>query len=69
LAEDFFKRFELALQEKYPESAFSQTSGAQEEGAVTQAPSAQTGASGTPKWLWPLVAGVVAGLVGWWLTR
>lgn len=69
LAEDFFKRFDLALQEKYPESALSQTSSAQEDGAEAQTPSAQTSSSGAPKWLWPLVAGVVAGLAGWWLTR
>lgn len=69
LAEDFFKRFELALQEKYPESAFSRTSSAQENDTEAQTPSTQMSSSGAPKWLWPLVAGVVAGLAGWWLTR
>lgn len=69
LAEDFFKRFELALQEKYPESALSQTSSAQENGTEAQTPSTQMSSSGAPKWLWPLVVGVLAGLAGWWLTR
>ena len=69
LAEDFFKRFELALQEKYPASTLTPTSGTVEEGATTEVAITQEKSSGTPKWLWPLVAGVVAGLVVYWFTR
>ena len=69
LAEDFFKRFELALQEKYPESALSQSSVTQEEGATTQTTATQKGSSWAWKWLWPLVAGVVGGVASWWFTR
>lgn len=69
LAEDFFKRFELALQEKYPESTLTPASSTAEEGATTEVASTNAKPSGTPKWLWPLVAGVVAGLVVYWFTR
>lgn len=69
MAEDFFKRFDLALQEKYPDSILAQPSEDQEEGINTQATSAQAQSSGLPKWLWPMVAGVVAGLAVWWLKR
>jgi carbon monoxide dehydrogenase subunit G len=69
MAEDFFKRFELALQEKYPDSILAQPSEDQEEGINTQATSAQAQSSEMPKWLWPLVAGVVGGVAFWWLTR
>ncbi len=69
LAEDFFKRFEVALQEKYPESASTQTSSGPEQGASAESAAAKTANGATPKWLWPLVVGVIAGLAGWWLTR
>lgn len=69
LAEDFFKRFDLALQEKYPESTQAQSEGVQGQATQAQTNAAATQPAGTPKWLWPLVAGVVAGLAGWWLTR
>ena len=69
LAEDFFKRFERALQEKYPESVDVPPSEAQEEGETLPSAVSQTQSSGMPNWLWPLVAGVVAGLVIFWFTR
>ena len=69
LAEDFFKRFEVALQEKYPESASTQASSGPEQGASAESAAAKAATGATPKWLWPLVAGVIAGLAGWWLTR
>jgi carbon monoxide dehydrogenase subunit G len=69
LAEDFFKRFELALQEKYPESAHVPLSEAQEKGATIPSEISQSQSSGAPKWLWPLVAGAVAGLAIYWFTR
>jgi hypothetical protein len=69
MAEDFFKRFELALQEKYPDSILAQPSEDQEEGASTQPSSAQAQHLRMFKWLWPLVVGVVGGVAFWWLTR
>jgi carbon monoxide dehydrogenase subunit G len=69
LAEDFFKRFELALQEKYPESVQVPPSEAQTEDATNASTDLQTKPSGTPGWLWPLLAGIVAGLAIYWFTR
>lgn len=69
LAEDFFKRFERALQDKYPESVHVPPSEAQEENATIPSAVSQTQSSGTPSWLWPLVAGVVSGLMIYWFTR
>jgi predicted lipid-binding transport protein (Tim44 family) len=69
LAADFFKRFELALQEKYPESVQVPPSEAQKEDATNASTDSQAQPSGTPGWLWPLVAGVVAGLAIYWFTR
>jgi hypothetical protein len=68
LAEDFFKRFETALQEKYPESVLALPPDTPEEGATADV-APQTASSGIPKWLWPLVVGGVAGLATWWFTR
>ena len=69
LAEDFFKRFERALQEKYPKSVDVPQPEAQKEGVTIPSSVSQTQSSGIPNWLWPLVAGVVAGLVIYWFTR
>ena len=69
LAEDFFKRFELALQEKYPESAHVPPSEAQEKGTTLPSEVSKSQSSGAPRWLWPLVAGGVTGLVIYWFTR
>ena len=69
LAEDFFKRFETALQEKYPESAPTQSSSAQEEGASTGSAAAKTKRAKIFGWLWPVVAGVVGGVAVWWFRR
>ena len=69
MAEDFFKRFELALQEKYPDSILAQPSEAQEEGTSIQSPSEQSQHSRMFKWLWPLVVGVIAGIASWWFKR
>ena len=69
LAEDFFKRFETALQEKYPESAPTQSSNAEEKGASTGSAAAKTQRAKIFSWLWPLVAGVVGGVAVWWFTR
>jgi carbon monoxide dehydrogenase subunit G len=69
LAEDFFKRFERTLQEKYPESVHVPPSEAHEEGETIASAVSQTQSSGTPNWVWPLVAGVVAGFVVYWFTR
>lgn len=69
LAEDFFKRFETALQEKYPESAPTQSSSAQEEGASTESSVAKTKRAKIFGWLWPLAAGVVGGVAVWWFKR
>jgi hypothetical protein len=60
LAEDFFRRFDEALQAQYPRSA--------------EAPEAATDTSttGTPNaispWIWAAGA-LVLGLAAWWLTR
>jgi len=69
LAEDFFKRFEQALLEKYPESAQSSPSTKQEEVSLEHVNPSRPTASAMPKWFWPFVVGVIAGVVGWWVTR
>ena len=69
LAEDFFKRFETALQEKYPESASTQSLGAPEQGASTESDRAKAKRAKIFGWLWPLVAGVVGGVAVWWFRR
>ena len=69
LAEDFFKRFETALQEKYPESAPTQSSSAPEQGASTESSVAKTKRAKIFGWLWPLAAGVVGGVAVWWFKR
>ena len=65
LAEDFFKRFDEALREKYPAAPDAGSTAA----VSLSASSAAVGPKPTPKWLWPLVAGVVAGLATWFFTR
>lgn len=69
LAEDFFKRFEQTLEDKYPASLIS--SSAAQQQAISDGHSSATSQhqSLMPKWLLPLLAGIVAGLAGWWLTR
>ena len=69
LAEDFFKRFETALQEKYPESASTQSLGAPEQGASAESDGAKAKRAKIFGWLWPLVAGVVGGVAVWWFRR
>jgi carbon monoxide dehydrogenase subunit G len=69
LAEDFFKRFETALQEKYPESAPTQSLGAPEQGASTESDIAKAKRAKIFGWLWPVVAGVVGGVAVWWFRR
>ena len=60
LAEDFFKRFDEALQAKYPA-----TEGAAPVAAVAEQPAASTG--GVPSWVW-LALVVGAGAV-WAMVR
>jgi carbon monoxide dehydrogenase subunit G len=69
LAEDFFKRFETALQEKYPESASTQSLGAPEQGASAESDAAKAKRAKIFGWLWPVVAGVVGGVAVWWFRR
>lgn len=63
LAEDFFKRFDEALQAKYPSDSASSSpvSAIQATDAVT--------AKVPSKWRWPLLGLVVAGWVAWYAIR
>jgi len=63
LAEDFFKRFDEALQAKYPSvsASSSPVSAVQATDAVT--------AKVPSKWRWPLLGLVVAGWVAWYAMR
>ncbi len=63
LAEDFFKRFELALQEKYPEAANISSSEDKGGGATQAVKASPPKFLGLPKWLWPYVLGSIAGAV------
>ena len=69
LAEDFFKRFETALQEKYSESVSAQSLGAPAQGASTESDIAKAKRAKIFGWLGPLVAGVVGGVAVWWFRR
>jgi hypothetical protein len=61
LAEDFFRRFDEALQAQYPRSE-----------AAPEAPPAQLGNGGssaaTPSWVWA-VGAVALAAAAWYLTR
>ncbi len=69
LAEDFFKRFELALQEKYPESAHAEPEDANPQVATAVGVTIKPKFLGLPKWIWPYLVGVVAGSVAYWVMR
>jgi carbon monoxide dehydrogenase subunit G len=69
LAEDFFKRFELALQEKYPEAANNMSSADQGGGATQAVKDSAPKFLGIPKWLWPYLLGFIAGSVVFWVMR
>ncbi len=69
LAEDFFKRFELALQEKYPEAANILSSEDQEGGATQTVKDSAPKFLGIPKWLWPYLLGFIAGSFVSWVMR
>ena len=58
LAEDFFKRFDEALQAKYPQA---------EEGTASPEPAATPASGSVPTWVW-LALAVAAGAV-WTLIR
>lgn len=60
LAEDFFRRFDEALQSQYPRTQVP---------SETATPAAGTpSANPTPAWLW-VVGGVALAAAAWWLTR
>lgn len=59
MAEDFFKRFDEAMQKKYPQAYAAQAAAAQ-----TPAPSA---AGGLPAWIW--IAGLIVLGIGFWVLR
>jgi len=72
LAEDFFKRFELALQAKYP--ATSNTTDLEEQASSPQAKETaaltrNSAASPLARWVWPALGGVVVGLLAWFVMR
>jgi hypothetical protein len=58
LAEDFFRRFDEALQAQYPRS----------EAAAAPAATAPAPANATPTWVWA-VGGVVVVAARWYLSR
>ena len=72
LAEDFFKRFELALQARYP--ATSNTTDLEEQAARPQAKenaalTRNSVASLLARWVWPALGAVVVGLLAWFVMR
>lgn len=69
LAEDFFKRFELALQEKYPQATHAEQENANPQGATAAGVTIKPKFLGLPKWIWPYLVGVVAGSVAYWVMR
>ncbi len=69
LAEDFFKRFELALEEKYPQAAHAEPEDTNPQGATAAGVTIKPKFLGLPKWIWPYLVGVVAGSVAYWVMR
>jgi len=69
LAEDFFKRFERALLEKYPVVVNIPSSKGQGEDATQAVKDPTPKFLGLPKWLWPHVLGFIAGSVVFLLMR
>lgn len=69
LAEDFFKRFDLALQEKYPQAAHAEPEDANPQDAKAAGVAIKPKFLGLPKWIWPYLVGVVAGSVAYWVMR
>ena len=71
LAEDFFKRFDLALQAKYPSMTQAGLDGAvanTENDSLAQ--TATIAGHGTaPMWPWLVGAAIVAGILVWYLTK
>jgi len=71
LAEDFFKRFDLALQARYPSMAQAGLDGAVTD-TVNETP-VQTekiaGHATSPKWPWLVAVAIVAGVFAWYLTK
>jgi hypothetical protein len=75
LAEDFFKRFDEALQAKFPKAAIAESesdgvlattpSDPSQAAAVSAAPSA----SNMQRWLWPALAVVAVALLAWYFKR
>ncbi|MDD5334099.1 MAG: carbon monoxide dehydrogenase subunit G [Rhodoferax sp.] len=59
MAEDFFKRFDEAMQKKYPQAYAARVAASE-----TPAPSA---ASGLPAWIW--IAGLIVLGIGFWVLR
>jgi hypothetical protein len=56
LAEDFFKKFEVALQAQYPET---------KDSASTRSDPPSRGGMGIPVWVWPALL-IAAGLAFFW---
>jgi carbon monoxide dehydrogenase subunit G len=68
MAEDFFKRFDEAMQQAHPE-AYGARDAAAKAAAAGEAPVAEAPAAsgGIPAWVW--IAGGVVLLALWWLSR
>jgi hypothetical protein len=68
MAEDFFKRFDEAMQQAHPE-AYAARDAAAKAAAAGEAPVAEAPAAsgGIPAWVW--IAGGVVLLALWWLSR
>lgn len=71
MAEDFFKRFDGAMQQAHPE-AYAAREAAAQAASAGEAPAAVAegsagGAGGVPAWVW--IAGGLVLLALWWLSR
>ena len=64
MSEDFFKRFDEAMQRAHPEAYAARDATM----ATGEAPTTEPSGPGVPAWVW-IAGAVVAAVVVWWLSR
>ena len=67
MAEDFFKRFDLEMQRRYPQ-AYAEAAAAQPAGG-SQSERQPPARRGLPASMWIAGAAVLLAALGWWITR